>query len=130
MAGSSDSLDREHARVMKMGSDAVAVSLPLSCILGLLASMASTTMVRRGSVWLYSVIQFALVVLFSHLFHSLLHLNAIVSILIATLMGFGAMMCGYSLSTEIVRWQRDQIHQATQTVETPGVAPNPDQTSS
>lgn len=34
----------EQLLVTTMGSDAIAISLPLSCILGLLASMASTTM--------------------------------------------------------------------------------------
>ncbi|XP_040971180.1 uncharacterized protein [Gossypium hirsutum] len=53
----------EQLLVSKMKSGAIAISLPFSCILGLLASMTSTTMVRRKYVWLYATIQFALVVL-------------------------------------------------------------------
>ncbi|KAI8031503.1 hypothetical protein LOK49_LG01G01176 [Camellia lanceoleosa] len=62
----------EQLLVTKMGSGAIAISLPFSCMLGLLASMTSTTMVRRKFAWLYATIQFALVVLFGHLFYSLL----------------------------------------------------------
>lgn len=84
-------------QVKKMGSSAIAISLPFSCILGLLASMTSTTMgmlfhscnssrvlpsfdslsslsffgvVRRRYAWVYATIQFALVVLFAHVFYS------------------------------------------------------------
>ncbi|GMQ02238.1 hypothetical protein CsSME_00048560 [Camellia sinensis var. sinensis] len=61
----------EQLLVTKMGSGAIAISLPFSCMLGLLASMTSTTMVRRKFAWPYATIQFALVVLFGHLFYSL-----------------------------------------------------------
>lgn len=80
-----------------MGSSAIAISLPFSCILGLLASMTSTTMgmsfdslvrkskqlsylllriltcsaVRKKYAWVYAIAQFVMVVLFAHLFYSL-----------------------------------------------------------
>lgn len=37
-------LSKSNGQVGKMGSGAIALSLPFSCILGLLASMTSTTM--------------------------------------------------------------------------------------
>ncbi|XP_042487976.1 uncharacterized protein LOC122068176 [Macadamia integrifolia] len=67
----------EQLLVIKMGTGAIAMSLPFSCILGLLASMTSSTMVKRRFVWVYASVQFALVVLFAHIFYSLvLNINA------------------------------------------------------
>ncbi|PIA34530.1 hypothetical protein AQUCO_03700067v1 [Aquilegia coerulea] len=64
----------EQLLITKMGSGAIAISLPFSCILGLLASMTSSTMVVRRFVWVYASVQFLLVVLFAHVFYSLFHL--------------------------------------------------------
>ncbi|KAI3473261.1 hypothetical protein Pfo_029840 [Paulownia fortunei] len=96
----------EQLLVNKMGSSAIAISLPFSCILGLLASMTSTTMVRRRYAWVYATIQFALVVLFAHVFYSLLHVQAVLSVLLATFAGFGGAMCGTSILFEILKWRR------------------------
>ncbi|XVF46357.1 hypothetical protein PTKIN_Ptkin03bG0020500 [Pterospermum kingtungense] len=61
----------EQLMVGKMGTGAIAISLPFSCVLGLLSSMTSSTMVTRRFVWVYASIQFALVVFFAHIFYSL-----------------------------------------------------------
>ncbi|GMH26396.1 hypothetical protein Nepgr_028239 [Nepenthes gracilis] len=95
----------EQLLVSKMGSGAIAISLPFSCILGLLASMTATTIVRRGCVWIYATIQFTMVVLFAHIFYSLLQVQAILSVLVATFVGFAITMCGNSIVTELYRWQ-------------------------
>ncbi|PIN14307.1 Ubiquitin--protein ligase [Handroanthus impetiginosus] len=95
----------EQLLVNKMGSSAIAISLPFSCILGLLASMTSTTMVRRRYAWVYATIQFVLVVLFAHIFYSLLHVQAVLSVLLATFAGFGGAMCGTSIIFEILKWR-------------------------
>ncbi|XP_011094674.1 uncharacterized protein LOC105174317 isoform X1 [Sesamum indicum] len=96
----------EQLLVAKMGSSAIAISLPFSCILGLLASMTSTTMVRKRYAWIYATIQFALVVLFAHIFYSVLHVQAVLSVLLATFAGFGGAMCGTSILFEILKWRR------------------------
>ncbi|KAF9594860.1 hypothetical protein IFM89_034843 [Coptis chinensis] len=95
----------EQLLVSKMGTGAVAISLPFSCILGLLASMISSTMVERKFVWIYSFIQFVLVVLFAHLFYSVLHVQAILAILLSTFTGLGVMMSVSSLLFEFLSWR-------------------------
>ncbi|KAJ0951051.1 putative E3 ubiquitin-protein ligase MARCH [Helianthus annuus] len=60
----------EQLLVDKMGSGAIAISLPFSCILGLLALMTSTTMVKRRYAWVYAGVQFALEVGFTYIFYS------------------------------------------------------------
>ncbi|KAJ9188862.1 hypothetical protein P3X46_000219 [Hevea brasiliensis] len=106
----------EQLLVGNMGTGAIAISLPFSCVLGLLSSMISSTMVKRRFVWVYASIQFALVVLFAHIFYSLVNLQAVLSILLATFAGFGVAMGGSSILVEILRWKRrwnvqsEQLH--------------------
>ncbi|XP_057741221.1 uncharacterized protein LOC130958730 isoform X2 [Arachis stenosperma] len=95
----------EQLLVSSMGSGAVAMSLPFSCILGLLGSMTSTTMVRRNHVWVYATVQFVLVVVSGHLFYSLVHMQAVLAILLATFTGFGAVMFVASVLAEISNWR-------------------------
>ncbi|CAN6716022.1 unnamed protein product [Malus baccata var. baccata] len=95
----------EQLLVGKMGSHAITLSLPFSCILGLLASMTSSTMVRRRYVWIYATTQFALVVIAAHLLYSLIHMQAVLALLLATFSGFGITMCGSSIIVEALRWR-------------------------
>ncbi|XP_028072558.1 probable E3 ubiquitin-protein ligase MARCH10 [Camellia sinensis] len=96
----------EQLLVGKMGTGAVAISLPFSCVLGLLSSMTSSTMVKRRFVWIYSSTQFALVVIFAHIFYSVVHVQAVLSILLSTFTGFGIAMSGSSILVEFFRWRR------------------------
>ncbi|OAY51630.1 uncharacterized protein LOC110613164 isoform X2 [Manihot esculenta] len=102
----------EQLLVGNMGTSAIAISLPFSCVLGLLSSMISSTMVKRRFVWVYASIQFALVVLFAHIFYSLVNLQAVLSILLATFAGFGVAMSGSSILVEIMRWKRRRNFQS------------------
>ncbi|XP_075517305.1 uncharacterized protein LOC142551789 isoform X1 [Primulina tabacum] len=98
----------EQLLVNKMESSAIAISLPFASILGLLASMISTTMVRRRYSWMYATGQFALVVIFSHFFYSLLGVQAVLSVLLATVVGFGGAMCGTYILFEILKRRRNR----------------------
>ncbi|MFQ6627331.1 hypothetical protein Gotur_005299 [Gossypium turneri] len=119
----------EQLLVGKMGTGAIAISLPFSCVLGLLASMTSSTMVKRRFIWVYASIQFALVVFFAHMFYSLVKVQAVLSILLATFSGFGVAMSGSSIIVEIMRWRRrwqawsDQQHHNSQVLTPPPVQP-------
>ncbi|GMP84730.1 hypothetical protein CsSME_00038145 [Camellia sinensis var. sinensis] len=111
----------EQLLVTKMGSGAIAISLPFSCMLGLLASMTSTTMVRRKFAWLYATIQFALVTLWSpflftgkmepkcfymFVWELQLHVQAALSVLLATLARFGGTMSGTAILLETLKLRR------------------------
>ncbi|KAH6828002.1 P-loop containing nucleoside triphosphate hydrolases superfamily protein [Perilla frutescens var. hirtella] len=58
-----------YRQVKKLNSSAIAISLPVSCVLGLLSSMTSSAMVKRRFVWAYASTQFILVVIFAHIFY-------------------------------------------------------------
>ncbi|KAL3616431.1 hypothetical protein CASFOL_039821 [Castilleja foliolosa] len=96
----------EQLLVGKMGSSAIEISLPFSCVLALLASTTSSIMVTRRFVWVYASIQFVLVVLFGHIFYSFAHVQAVVSVLLSVLAGFGVTMGLSSTLVEILRWRR------------------------
>uniref|UniRef100_A0A165ZXZ2 RING-CH-type domain-containing protein n=1 Tax=Daucus carota subsp. sativus TaxID=79200 RepID=A0A165ZXZ2_DAUCS len=96
----------EQLMLSDMGSHAITLSLPFSCILGLLASMTSTTMVRRTYTWMYALVQFGLVVLFGHVFFSVLRVQVVLSIFLATFAGFGGAMCGASFIIEVLKLHR------------------------
>ncbi|XP_047066253.1 uncharacterized protein LOC124674257 [Lolium rigidum] len=87
------------------GFAALAISLPFSCILGLFSSLTTSSMVARRYVWIYGAIQFLFVVFFTHLFYRYLHLQAVISIILATFAGFGVGMIGNSIIVEILRWR-------------------------
>ncbi|OAY74678.1 hypothetical protein ACMD2_02393 [Ananas comosus] len=93
-------------RVADNGTAALAISVPFSAILGLFSSMTSSAMVMKRFVWIYAFIQFLLVVLFAHLFYSFIHMQAVISIILATFAGFGVAMCANSIIIELLRWRR------------------------
>ncbi|RDX72732.1 hypothetical protein CR513_47741, partial [Mucuna pruriens] len=121
----------EQLLVSSMGSGAIAMSLPFSCILGLLASMTTTTMGKAFStlkqlcvleflLWCYimhramiselkadqsNVFKISMVVDFNMLVFNV-HMEAVLAILLATFTGFGVVMCGASLIMEILKWRR------------------------
>ncbi|KAL9235871.1 hypothetical protein vseg_010603 [Gypsophila vaccaria] len=96
----------EQILLKNMGTNAIAVSIPLSCVMGLLASMMSTTMVTRRFIWVYAAVQFILVVVMAHILFSVVHILAIVSVIIATFVGLAVTMCGCSMVCEVLRWWR------------------------
>lgn len=101
----------EQLLVGKMGTKAIFISLPFSCVLGLVSAMTSTTMVRSKFIWLYASAQFLLVVLFAHVFYPLfgnlqVGKQAVLAILLASFAGFGVMMSGSSVIAEILKWRR------------------------
>ncbi|KAK4788723.1 hypothetical protein SAY86_020042 [Trapa natans] len=95
----------EQLLVGKMGTRAITISLPFSCVLGLLSSMTALTMVKSRYVWVYASVQFALLVVFAHVFYSLVHLQAVLSVLFATFAGFGLAMSVSSFTAEFMRWR-------------------------
>eukprot|EP01018_Ginkgo_biloba_P031176 Gb_27920 [translate_table: standard] len=114
----------EQLLVGNMGSGALAVALPFACVLGLLASIAASTMVSKRYIWAYAAFQFALVILFAHLFYSMLHVEAVLAVLLSSFAGFGIAMSGNSLLLEYLRWKA-RVHsrpnnlQNTQTAQLP-----------
>ncbi|KVI00219.1 Zinc finger, RING-CH-type [Cynara cardunculus var. scolymus] len=100
--------------VGKMGTGSIALSIPFSCVLGLLSTMTSSAMVERRFAWLYASIQFTFVVVFAHIFYSMVHVQPILSILLATFAGCGVAICGRSIIVEVLRlrrWWHDRSNQ-------------------
>ncbi|KAG6499537.1 hypothetical protein ZIOFF_039327 [Zingiber officinale] len=108
----------EQLLVSELGSHAHSVSLPFACVLGLLASMIASTMgnssfssygfailVSQSYIWAYASFQFALVILFAHVFYSVLGVSPVFSILLSSFTGFGISISMNSLLIEYLRWR-------------------------
>ncbi|KAJ6700249.1 hypothetical protein OIU79_013314 [Salix purpurea] len=106
----------EQLLVSDLGPRALAISLPFSCVLGLLSSMIASTMVSRSYIWAYASFQFAVVILFAHIFYTLLNVNPILSVLLSSFTGFGIAISTNSLLVEYLRWRasRQQAQQRQQ----------------
>ncbi|KAI4365578.1 hypothetical protein MLD38_021549 [Melastoma candidum] len=98
-------LSREIRNISDLGPGALAVSLPFSCVLGLISSLIASSMVSRNYIWGYACFQFVSVILFSHIFYSMLNVNAILSIILASFTGFGIAISTNSLIIEYVKWR-------------------------
>ncbi|KAI4295069.1 hypothetical protein MLD38_040664 [Melastoma candidum] len=80
------------------------LSLPFSCVLGLISSLICFKH-GRNYIWGYACFQFVSVILFSHIFYSMLNVNAILSIILASFTGFGIAISTNSLIIEYVKWR-------------------------
>ncbi|XWS30096.1 hypothetical protein CRYUN_Cryun24cG0088700 [Craigia yunnanensis] len=104
----------EELLVSDLGPLALAISLPFSCTLGLLSSTIASKMVSRSYIWAYSSFQFAMVILFAHIFYTVLDVNPILSVLLSSLTGFGIAISTNYLLVEYLRWRIRRQTQAPQ----------------
>jgi len=95
----------EQLLVTDLQSRALAISLPFSCVLGLLSSMIASTMVSKSYLWAYASFQFAIVILFAHIFYNVLKVNAVLAVLLSSFTGFGIAISTNSLLVEYLRWR-------------------------
>eukprot|EP00258_Populus_trichocarpa_P043920 XP_024459939.1 uncharacterized protein LOC7495647 [Populus trichocarpa] len=103
----------EQLLVSDLGPRALAISLPFSCVLGLLSSMIASTMVSRSYIWAYASFQFAVVILFAHIFYTVLNVNPILSVLLSSFTGFGIAISTNSLLVECLRWRASRQLQSS-----------------
>ncbi|CAJ1971634.1 unnamed protein product [Sphenostylis stenocarpa] len=99
----------EQLMVSDLGPRALAISVPFSCVLGFLSSMIASTMVSRSFVWAYACFQFAILILLAHVFYTILNLNAVLSILLSSFIGFGIAITVNSLIMEFIGWRNRRI---------------------
>jgi hypothetical protein len=98
-------------------SHALAISLPFSCVLGLLSSMIASTMVTKSYLWAYASFQFAIVILFAHIFYNVLKVNPVLAVLLSSFTGFGIAISANSMLVEYLRWRSRRNQQLAQTVD-------------
>uniref|UniRef100_A0A453SX43 Uncharacterized protein n=2 Tax=Triticinae TaxID=1648030 RepID=A0A453SX43_AEGTS len=91
--------------VTDLQSRAIAVSLPFSCVLGLLSSLIASTMVTKSYLWAYSSFQHVIVILFAYIFYNVLRVNAVLAVLLSSFTGFGIAISTNSLLVECMRWR-------------------------
>ncbi|EEC81174.1 hypothetical protein OsI_24153 [Oryza sativa Indica Group] len=107
----------EQLLVTDLRSHALAISLPFSCVLGLLSSMIASTMVTKSYLWAYASFQFAIVILFAHIFYNVLKVNPVLAVLLSSFTGFGIAISANSMLVEYLRWRSRRNQQLAQTVD-------------
>ncbi|WVZ78931.1 hypothetical protein U9M48_026570 [Paspalum notatum var. saurae] len=106
----------EQLLVTDLQSHALAISLPFSCVLGLLSSMIASTMVSKSYIWAYASFQFAIVILFAHIFYNVLRVNPVLAVLLSSFTGFGIAISTNSLLVEYLRWRARRNQRLAQQV--------------
>ncbi|KAG0565481.1 hypothetical protein M758_8G189100 [Ceratodon purpureus] len=96
----------EQLLVNKLGTKALAISIPFSVIIGLLASVTTIALVSRRYIWMYASIQFGLVCLFGYVFFYKTQLEAVLAVLLAAFSGFGMAMTSNALILEYMHWKQ------------------------
>ncbi|KAL4576931.1 hypothetical protein LXL04_013032 [Taraxacum kok-saghyz] len=120
----------EQLLVGKLGTGAIALSLPFSCVLGLLSSMTSSTMgtdekirvdVCIDSVYIRGTLRTYFLQCGKKILHSpadsfkiTINVQPVLSILLATFAGCGVVMCGSSIIVEVLRLRRRWIARSNQ----------------
>ncbi|GFZ05481.1 transcriptional corepressor LEUNIG [Actinidia rufa] len=56
-------------------------------------------------IWAYASFQFAIVILFAHIFYNVLNVNSLLSVLLSSFTGFGIAISTNSLLVEYLRWR-------------------------
>lgn len=102
----------EQLLVTEMGTRALALALPFSCVLGLLSSMIASIVVCRSHIWAYASIQFLIVILFAHIMYNVLRVTPVLAVLLSSFIGFGITMSVNSLIMEYLTWGARQILQS------------------
>ncbi|KAH9537040.1 hypothetical protein CY35_16G031300 [Sphagnum magellanicum] len=109
----------EQLLVNQMGSGALVIALPFSCFIGLLASITAISLVKGQYIWVYSLTLFLLVVFFTQVGYHLVHVEAVLSVLLASFAGFGIAMTGHALIVEFIYWKGQlSTHNSTTRAET------------
>ncbi|CDP05696.1 unnamed protein product [Coffea canephora] len=70
--------------------------------------------VSKSYMWAYASFQFAIVILFAHIFCTVLNVNAILSVLLSSFTGFGIAISTNSLLVEYLRWRTSRRHSSHQ----------------
>ncbi|KAG0497470.1 hypothetical protein HPP92_002161 [Vanilla planifolia] len=65
----------------------------------------ASTMVNKGYIWVYASFQFAIVIVFAHVFYNVFNVAAVLSVILSSFTGFGIAFSANSLLVEVLKWR-------------------------